>query len=186
MQIDAIKAAGDTGKAVIVIGSFFLPGPEDAVMAAVLSKHGLTVIKNGGGYIVKRGATILSGKQERDALITVTTEVRKHGSDVSKLTGKSFEEYLAKLFGGKSSFTTNGREFDGAYGKVWYEAKSGQYWANQCKTKTQIGKFQSDIGDHLKIAKENGKLFELHSNTPIPSNIKKWLESKGIKYFEHL
>ena len=36
----------------------------------------------------------------------------------------------------------------------------------------------------LDIAKRNGATYELHSNTPIPTNVKQWLDKNGIKYFE--
>lgn len=51
---------------------------------------------------------------------------------------------------------------------------------------SKLAKFKSDMGDRLKIAKENGATYELFSNTPIPDSIKKWLDKKGIKYTELL
>ena len=41
------------------------------------------------------------------------------------------------------------------------------------------------MGDRLKIAKEHGATYELHSNTPIPQNVKDFLNKKGIKFFEY-
>lgn len=79
-------------------------------------------------------------------------------------------------------------DFNAAYGnpKKWVEAKSGGYWINQTSTETGLNKFKSDMGDRLRIAKENGVDYELFSNSSIPENIKTWLDGKGIKYFEIL
>ena len=50
----------------------------------------------------------------------------------------------------------------------------------------KLAKFKSDMGDRLRIARENGATYELFSNTPIPDSIKRWLTKKGIKYTELL
>ncbi len=42
------------------------------------------------------------------------------------------------------------------------------------------------MGSRLKIATDNGANYELFTNTTIPTSIKTWLESKGIKYYEIL
>lgn len=108
---------------------------------------------------------------------------------VSELRGFDFERYLQQVLGGRGSFKQQGREFDGAYGlddSIWYEAKSGRYWEDHAKEGTKgFEKFQSDIGAHAAIARKNGATFEVHSNSPIPSHVKEWLESKNIKYKEH-
>lgn len=41
------------------------------------------------------------------------------------------------------------------------------------------------MGARKRIAQNNGASYELHSNTPIPQNIKNWLRSKDIPYYEH-
>lgn len=105
------------------------------------------------------------------------------------LIGKNFEEFLAKnLPEGEVGFMKGGRDFDSAYGnpKKWVEAKSGGYWTNQTSSESGLAKFKSDMGDRLRIAKENGVEYELFSNTAIPDNIKTWLDGKGIKYYEIL
>ena len=81
-----------------------------------------------------------------------------------------------------------GRDFDVAYskGSKWVEAKSGNYWTKQASSESGLAKFKSDMGDRLRIARENGVDYELFSNTPIPQNVKSWLELKGIKYYETL
>ena len=42
------------------------------------------------------------------------------------------------------------------------------------------------MGARLRIAKDNGVSYELFSSTPIPQNVKNWLDKKGIKYYEIL
>lgn len=72
-------------------------------------------------------------------------------------------------------------------GKIWFEAKSGKYWQDQIKNNSNgFDKFKSDMGARLRIAKDNGVSYELFSNTPIPQNVKNWLDKKGIKYYEIL
>lgn len=41
------------------------------------------------------------------------------------------------------------------------------------------------MGARKRIANENGGTYELHSNTPIPKDIKDWLDKKGISSYEH-
>lgn len=82
------------------------------------------------------------------------------------LISKGFEIYLHKELGGKPSFSTKGREFDGAYGannSTWYEAKSGRYWEDHVQAASKgFEKFKSDIGAHARIAKGSGASFEVH------------------------
>jgi len=105
------------------------------------------------------------------------------------LIGQDFEKYLYKELGGKPSFSTKGREFDGAYGannSIWFEAKSGRYWEDHAQAGSKgFDKFKSDVGAHARIAKDNGASFEVHSNTPIPQHAKEWLSSKGIFFKEY-
>lgn len=42
------------------------------------------------------------------------------------------------------------------------------------------------MGDRLRIATENGTIYEVFSNTPIPESIKQWLTKKGITFTELL
>ena len=102
------------------------------------------------------------------------------------LVGKEFEEWLANHLGGRGEFQFQGRNFDGAIGNRWYEAKSGNYWNLLLSNEEKLKKFHADMGARRRIARDNGASYELHSNAPIPDNIKKWLDEKGIPYFEHL
>jgi ribosomal protein L9 len=101
------------------------------------------------------------------------------------LVGKKFEAWLHSSYGGIESFSKGGREFDGAFGNRWYEAKSGNYWRDVTSKPRKLEKFRSDMGDRKRIANENGGTYELHSNTPIPKDIKNWLNKKGISTYEH-
>ena len=99
--------------------------------------------------------------------------------------GKAFEDFLVKKLGGRGSFKVI-REFDGAVGNVWYEAKSGQYWEGLLASEEKLARFKTTTGDCLRIAKDNGALFEVHSNSPIPQSIKDWLTTKQIPFTEWL
>ena len=89
------------------------------------------------------------------------------------------EDWLVKFHGGNGSFKMGGREFDGAITiNRWYEAKSGNFWRDHTSTPQKFAKFKSDMGDRLKIATENGATYELHSNTPIPKDVKEFLKCK--------
>ena len=124
-------------------------------------------------------------------------QVKNSGSAVKKISesgstspkgliGHDFEDYLTKNIGGDGSFCVGGRDFDGGIGNRWWEAKSGQYWDMLETNPNKLAKFKSDMGDRLRIAKENGATYELFSNTPIPRSIKQWLDKKGIAYTELL
>jgi hypothetical protein len=103
------------------------------------------------------------------------------------LLGKDFEDWIAATFGGTGSFKEGGREFDGAIGDRWLEAKSGNYWRDVTPPGSKgFEKFKSDMGAHRRVAKDNGKSFELHSNTPIPRHVKSWLVGEKIPFYEHL
>ena len=101
------------------------------------------------------------------------------------LNGKDFEDWLHSSYGGSKSFSKCGREFDGAFGNRWYEAKSGNYWRDVTSKSRGLEKFKSDMGARKRIANENGGTYKLHSNTPIPKDIKDWLDKKGISSYEH-
>lgn len=82
------------------------------------------------------------------------------------LIGRDFEIFLAKQLGGRDSFKVDGREFDGAAGSRWYEAKSGEYWDMVMSNERNLNNFKSDMGDRMAIARKNNATYELHSNTP--------------------
>ena len=103
------------------------------------------------------------------------------------LIGKEFESWLVEYLGGTGGFQANipnsgsgSRDFDVAVGDRWIEAKSGEYWKNSSAN------FRDKAGEQQKIANYYGKSFEIHSNVPIPEDIKKWLDKRGIPYFEYL
>ncbi len=105
--------------------------------------------------------------------------------------GRVFEKFLEKELGARGSFRVtskiNGtREFDGAVGNVWYEAKSGEYWNLLLSNEKKLAKFKSDMGKGLQITREYGVAYQLHSNTPIPEIIKKWLIKMEIRFIEWL
>ena len=91
---------------------------------------------------------------------------------------------LRDIITSSGSFKAGGREFDGALGTRWWEAKSGNYWNMIMRDPAKILKFKSDMGERLAIAKKNGATYDLHSNTYIPKEIKEWLKKKGIAYYE--
>jgi hypothetical protein len=102
------------------------------------------------------------------------------------LIGTDFEVWLqTKLKATRGNFKVGGREFDGAVGSRWLEAKSGGYWTKHAQPGPGFEKFKSDVGSKLRIAKENGATLEIHSNTPIPQHVQDWLTSKGVSFFEH-
>jgi len=150
----------------------------------------------GGGVATTphTGGTQLDGVQTGGAYVTPEHKLNPGGMYSEEggalgLIGKDFETYLHRELGGKPSFSTNGREFDGAYGvneSIWYEAKSGRYWEDHAQIDSRgFEKFKSDVGAHARIAKDNGATFEVHSNTPIPQHAKNWLTSKGIPFKEY-
>lgn len=136
------------------------------------------------GIDLKAGKNIDTLKSDRLILNKNLNGIPTSGG-AKGLVGVDFEIYLKALYGGKGSFKQNGREFDGAIGNRWYEAKSGNYW-NDITSKTDgLNKFKSDMGARQSIAKVNNASYELHSNVAIPQNIKDWLTQKGIKFYEH-
>lgn len=126
------------------------------------------------------------------------SKIIKNADDFSKyfktspkgLTDFAFEEHLTKSMNGVGSFKmsnkTGKREFDGALGNVWWEAKSGNYWKMIDVTPSKKSKFTGNMPQCKQIAEDNGATFELFTNSPIPSHWKEWLTSKGIPFTEIL
>src|SRR5262249_3258913 len=50
-RVDALKFGAGAG---IMIGSTLLPGPEDAVMAAIFSKYGIRIVARGGKNVLEK------------------------------------------------------------------------------------------------------------------------------------
>jgi hypothetical protein len=134
------------------------------------------------------------GVQERNPLDkrNMTSEqleaeaARKARGQAIRDNGRLFEEQLQERFGGTGSFKVDGREFDGAFENIWYEAKSGQYWDVLTSSTAKLEDFKSAMGQRLNIAKQHGAQLKLFSNSPIPQFIKDWLTKKGIEFLEIL
>ncbi len=102
--------------------------------------------------------------------------------NAAQLNGKIYEDFLVKKLNGKESFKVGGREFDGAIGNKWYEAKSGKYWDGLFEDNKRFGKFKSDMGDRLKIAHTNGATYAVYSENQIPQPIQDWFTKNGIQF----
>ncbi len=107
--------------------------------------------------------------------------------------GEEFENSVQRKFGGcgrfKAKSATNGREFDGAFGDIWYEAKyrtDGNYWKDFTPRSVAFEDFTSDMGRGLEVATYHGKKYQLFTNSPIPQFVQEWLNNRGIKYVELL
>lgn len=100
------------------------------------------------------------------------------------LSGVEYEVYILNTLGGRGSFKLKNREFDGAIGNMWYEAKSGNYWNMLMENSANFSKFTSDMGARLKIAQQNNAEYHLFSNVPIPAKIQNYLNKKGISFSE--
>lgn len=126
----------------------------EAIMAATLA------------LIISGGMEVFSGDSAE------VGEIAGEGTSAKGLIGRDFEDYLTKNIDGNGSFSVGGREFDGGIGNRWWEAKSGGYWNLLESDANKLAKFKSDMGDRLRIAKENEATYELFSNIPIPDLIK--------------
>lgn len=163
-------------------------GGVGAIPGLLVGGHGLTVVYTAEKDLVISGARYLSmsgGLNSPKASENGTSN--GSSKSVGELRGAEFEDYLADtLEGGNGGFKMGGRDFDGSYkdGKVWFEAKSGNFWKDVTSTEKGLAKFKSDMGDRLRIAKQNNKVYELFSNSKIPENVKTYLKNKGIKYTE--
>lgn len=138
-----------------------------------------------------RVAAWKSGRARLNGTIDKTRQVfnkyfNTQGKNSPKgLIGREFEDYLKRTLGGKGAFKIGGREFDGAIGNRWYEAKSGRYWQKYAQPGRGFDKFKSDMGARKAIAKQHEATYELHSNSPIPEYVKKWLIEKEIPFTEY-
>ncbi|MDD6826014.1 MAG: hypothetical protein PUE12_07885, partial [Oscillospiraceae bacterium] len=153
------------------------------------------------GYDAFKEVVESSGKKLNDLIGFIPkvngeldSKIIKNADDFTKyfktspkeIKGTAFEEYLSKSLNGLGSFKKGGREFDGALGDVWWEAKSGEFWIMLENNEKKARTFRDSMGDRLRIAKDNGATYELFSNTPIPQFYKEWLTKKGIPFTEIL
>jgi hypothetical protein len=174
------------------------PAEEVKPITEAAVEHEIPKIVESGKTPAAEGAT--EGIQERNPLDrrNMTPEqleveaARKAAGKMSNLSGKKFEEFLVRQLGGTGEFEVVSqkfsctRQFDGAYGNVYYEAKAGGFWAELVKSPTALNEFQSKTIQKQKIAAELGKNFEIHTNSPIPEHIKKWLTKRGVIFHEWL
>lgn len=157
----------------------------------VFTKQPLASVAGTDAHICNEAIQNLIKKMEKMGQKTsnVAKGTQKHGN-LANLKGQDFEDFLKQKLGGKGSFEINAkntsREFDGAIGNIWYEAKAGKFWDLLLTSEKKLAKFKDDMGRGLSVAKECGALYELHSNTPIPPIIKEWLTKKGINFTEWL
>jgi RHS repeat-associated protein len=103
-------------------------------------------------------------------------------TDIKALQGAEFEEYVAWKNGGtRLRFKAGGREFDGEIGatNAWIQSTT---YPERFK---DVLKFKSDMGSYLKIARDNGKSLEFHTNQSIPMELKLWMSKKGITFVEY-
>ncbi|MGW0885527.1 RHS repeat-associated core domain-containing protein [Streptomyces sp. NPDC002671] len=110
------------------------------------------------------------------------------GGRAAQLHGDAYEEFLQGELGGGGGFSEMGRQFDGAYidsatGKgTWYEAKSGRFFEDTLKDPKRLSKFYSTEGQKAGIAADRGVGYKVISENPIPPQITKWLDKKGIPW----
>jgi hypothetical protein len=97
----------------------------------------------------------------------------------SKLKGEIFEEFLAKSLGGIRDVKVGGHQYDVQVGNILIEAKSGLTAAMK-----DFSKLKSDTMSHHTIAIANGKEYIFVSVEKIPRELRKYLESKKIKYLD--
>ncbi len=162
--------------------------------AKMVARHLKNAVEEHPAYVTAEGIVLkmsdglkdVGPKTNNSNIKSVVEDIPKSGGRIMQENGKTFEDFLVKKLGGQGSFKVSNREFDGAIGNIWYEAKSGGYWDMLLSSEDKLGDFKSSMGHHLKIANENGKIFQLHSSTPIPREIKEWLTKKNISYTEWL
>lgn len=185
-KIDAFLDAARAEKSVALANGIKAPGAETfenfAFAGKVAAEEGVEVAQEAVSTIAKNPEIV---KAEGGFVPAV-----KRVANAANERGKAFEDFLVKRFGGRGSFrvksANTSREFDGAYGNVWYEAKSGKYWDMLKNNPKFLDRFRERMISGLSIASENGVRYELYSNSPIPQEIKNWLIKKGIPFVEFL
>jgi len=175
----AERVAAAAGKASAPITEL---GQQVAVVGKVAAEHGADIAEEVVETIAKNPQII----QAEGGLINAAKKV----ANAANKRGKDFEDLLVRKLGGRGSFRVKGknssREFDGAVGNIWYEAKSGRYWNMILDNPDLLNKFRERMIAGLKIASENGAKYEIYSESLIPRDIKCWLTEKGIPFKEFL
>ncbi|WP_436787584.1 RHS repeat-associated core domain-containing protein [Yinghuangia sp. YIM S10712] len=110
------------------------------------------------------------------------------GGRAAQERGLAYEDRLVQELGGSGSFSTGGRQFDGAFTpegasrETWYEAKSGEFWQMLDNNPKAQAKFFSNEGQKLQIATANNADYMVVSERPIPAHYADWLTKKGIPF----
>jgi hypothetical protein len=144
------------------------------------------IIENiaGAAGLVKSAAISIYdvGLSVKSLLSVSTPQLTPFTAGSYGLVGTKYENFIQSSLGGSGSFKAGGREFDGAIGNQWYEAKSGNYWNDVTSSPQGFAKFRSDMGQRQDIANKNGATFSMYSNTSVPPNVGAWLQKMGINY----
>ena len=102
-QIDYYNNAETTVKAGFFVASFFVPGPEDLVMAAVASKYGISATTKGATgaekVLMRAGKKLKKGTPEYDDALKT---IREYADTVSQISYKVHTQGKANHFVGKS------------------------------------------------------------------------------------
>lgn len=134
--------------------------------------------------------TAMYGSLTSRAWFTPKEEYTNSSGKARQIQGQDYENFLIKKLGGTGGFTAKAentaRKFDGSYGnKIWYEAKSGDFFGEGFSA-AKFAKFKSDMGRGLAVAKGNRATYEFFNEKSIPPNVKNFLDSKGINYYENV
>jgi len=164
--VDGTELHVDSGAGAILVGKTWRQGDFTVYNFEVEKQH---------NYFVRAPGS------ESGAVLVHNTCFGAIGSPAG-LAGRSFEGWMQKALGGSGPFKMGGREFDGAMGRVWYEAKGAPYWNDMAEGSSKLEKFKSDMGSRLRIAKDNDASYQLFTNGEIPDHVKSWLDNKGIPY----
>ncbi|MEU6080008.1 RHS repeat-associated core domain-containing protein [Streptomyces sp. NPDC047108] len=178
-------------------GGALMGGGGLLLAAAGVVECGTGVLCVAGGPQIAVGGTIAAGgyalgSSGADKLGRAFREADEAGASGSGRAaqegGAAYEDFLVGKLGGRGSFKSGGREFDGAYvqegaqAETWYEAKSGRFWHTAMNRPKVMEKFRGNVGDARRIANEGGAEFAVISENSIPASVSAWLDKKGIAY----
>ncbi len=146
---------------------------------------GTTVMAHGGAVLSVASANLVKMQmEEADNQAHENHETNgsnQSSGNLSNQIGEDFEKLLVDKFGGTGGFNSGGKQFDGAFEDVWYEAKAGNFWSNVGLK--NIDKWKSQFGHYLSIAKANGKRYHVYSQNEIPQIFKDYFRNvQVIKY----
>jgi hypothetical protein len=91
-----IKTTTQLASVGFFIGSIFIPGPEDVVMAALFSRHGIRAVREAGEWAFYKGNTRLAG-EARDEAVEQATKIADEFSHPNYVDGLPFA-YKDKAF----------------------------------------------------------------------------------------